>query len=50
MKYTTSNVKNGDYAENHVLYVGTQTGSFKSKSHFFVSFFLPLIHMSRNNI
>lgn len=34
MKYTTSNVKNGDYEENHVLYVGTQTGSFKSKSHF----------------
>ncbi|XP_070490517.1 WD repeat-containing protein 74 isoform X3 [Chironomus tepperi] len=29
MKYTTHNVKNGDYKENHVLYVGTQTGSFK---------------------
>lgn len=31
MKYSTANVKHGDYKENHVVYIGTQTGSFKSK-------------------
>jgi hypothetical protein len=31
MKYSTANVKNSDYTENHVVYIGTQTGSFKSE-------------------
>ena len=31
MKWTTANVKNPNYIENHEIYVGTQTGSFKSK-------------------
>lgn len=29
MKYSTANLKNSDYKENHVIYIGTQTGSFK---------------------
>ncbi|XP_065367634.1 WD repeat-containing protein 74 [Calliphora vicina] len=29
MKWTTANVKNPIYVENHEIYVGTQTGSFK---------------------
>ncbi|CRL06805.1 CLUMA_CG019605, isoform A [Clunio marinus] len=29
MKFSTANIKNGDYNEQHVLYVGTQTGSVK---------------------
>ncbi|XP_017476234.1 PREDICTED: WD repeat-containing protein 74 [Rhagoletis zephyria] len=29
MKWTTSNLKNPNYNENHELYVGTSTGSFK---------------------
>ncbi|KAG5673124.1 hypothetical protein PVAND_003198 [Polypedilum vanderplanki] len=29
MKYSTANVKNAEYIENHVVYLGTQTGSFK---------------------
>ncbi|XP_023300254.2 WD repeat-containing protein 74 [Lucilia cuprina] len=29
MKWTTANVKNPNYIENHEIYVGTQTGSFK---------------------
>lgn len=32
MKFSTSNIKHNDYQEQHVVYVGTQTGSFKSKS------------------
>jgi hypothetical protein len=35
MKFSTANVKNGDYNEKHVIYIGTQTGSFKSKFHVF---------------
>lgn len=31
MKWTTANVKNPNYIENHEIYVGTQTGSFKSE-------------------
>lgn len=31
MKWTTSNLKNPNYNENHELYVGTSTGSFKSE-------------------
>uniref|UniRef100_A0A1B0BRU0 Uncharacterized protein n=1 Tax=Glossina palpalis gambiensis TaxID=67801 RepID=A0A1B0BRU0_9MUSC len=33
MKWTTSNVKNPNYTENHEFYVGTQTGSL---SHLFI--------------
>ncbi|KAM7341899.1 WD repeat domain 74 lethal (2) k09848 [Cochliomyia hominivorax] len=29
MKWTSANVKNPNYIENHEIYVGTQTGSFK---------------------
>uniref|UniRef100_A0A1A9WQZ6 WD repeat-containing protein 74 n=1 Tax=Glossina brevipalpis TaxID=37001 RepID=A0A1A9WQZ6_9MUSC len=29
MKWTTNNIKNPNYAENHELYVGAQTGSLK---------------------
>lgn len=32
MKFSTANIKHGDYKENHVVYIGTQTGSFKSKT------------------
>ncbi|KAL9919210.1 WD repeat domain 74 lethal (2) k09848 isoform 1-T1 [Glossina fuscipes fuscipes] len=32
MKWTTSNVKNPNYTENHEFYVGTQTGSLKKFS------------------
>lgn len=32
MKFSTANLKHADYQENHVIYVGTQAGSFKSKS------------------
>lgn len=31
MKFTAANIKNADYNEQHVIYVGTQIGSFKSK-------------------
>lgn len=31
MKYSTANLKNSDYDAQHVIYVGTQTGSLKSK-------------------
>lgn len=31
MKFSTHNLKNADYNEQHVIYVGTQTGSFKRK-------------------
>ena len=30
MKFTTANYKSKDYNEDHEIYVGTQTGSFKS--------------------
>lgn len=30
-KITTANIKNPSYTENHEIYVGTHTGSFKSK-------------------
>jgi hypothetical protein len=29
MGFTTENVKNADYREQHAIYVGTQTGTFK---------------------
>lgn len=32
MKFSTNNIKSSDYTDQHVIYVGTQTGSFKSKS------------------
>lgn len=44
MKYTTANVKNSDYNEDHVVYIGTQTGSFKSKSYLFSA---TMFHMAR---
>lgn len=32
MKFSTANIKHAGYQEeNHVIYVGTQAGSFKSK-------------------
>lgn len=31
MKFSTANIKNTDYNEPHVIYVGTQIGSLKSK-------------------
>lgn len=31
MKFSTANIKNADYSENHVIYVGSMTGSVKSK-------------------
>lgn len=34
MRFSTNNIKNGDYTESHVIYVGTQTGSFKRKQTF----------------
>lgn len=32
MKITTANFKNQSYVENHEIFVGTHTGSFKRKS------------------
>lgn len=32
MKWTTANIKNPNYTENHEIYVGTHTGSFKKIS------------------
>ena len=32
MKFTTANSKSCDYNRNHVFYVGTQTGTFKSNN------------------
>lgn len=34
MKFSTANIKNGDYNEHHVIFVGTQTGSLKRKFNF----------------
>lgn len=31
MPITTANIKSPTYTENHEIYVGTHTGSFKSK-------------------
>lgn len=31
MKFSTANLKNSDYNEQHVIFVGTQTGSLKRK-------------------
>lgn len=41
MKYSTHNQKNSDYEEQHVIYVGTQTGSLKRKSKFSHVFRFP---------
>lgn len=35
MKITTANIKNASYLENHEIYVGTHTGSFKRNCYFF---------------
>ena len=35
MKFSTANIKNSDYNEPHVIYVGTQTGTLKSKKMLF---------------
>lgn len=32
MKFSTANLKNSDYDAQHVIYVGTQTGTLKRKS------------------
>ena len=37
MKITTQNIKSPNYTENHELYVGTHTGSFKSKYNFLIN-------------
>lgn len=34
MKFSTANIKNADYSENHVIYVGSMTGSVKSELNF----------------
>lgn len=31
IKFTTGNLKSADYNENHELYIGTHTGTFKSE-------------------
>lgn len=31
MKWSTANLKSPNYSENHELYVGTSTGTFKSE-------------------
>lgn len=42
MKYSTANIKSSDYNEKHVIYVGTQTGTLKSKQMFIFILFVMI--------